>query len=130
MDGHRGIEGTCRSCRASIFWLKQTKWDAVLDRYVVAAAAKANPIDIAPNVKGNLVLNVAGGIYRIATKEEIETAHRERKNLYLSHFASCEFSARHRKEKQDEAIMFSKRKQRDRANEALYGRLKKKGASA
>lgn len=119
----------CRSCKAEIHWLKQKKWDGVLERYVLAPGAKASPIDVTPNVKGNLVLDILGGVYRIATKDEIELAAAEGKNLYISHFAVCPFSARHRKEKQDEAIMLSKRKQRERANEAIFGPLKKEASA-
>lgn len=120
----------CRSCREPIHWLKQSKWDETLQLYVVVPRAKNNPINANPNEKGNLILNVAGGVYRFATADEKKLAERQGKNLYISHFSTCRFADRYRKEAQETAIMHSKRKQRDRANEALYGSMRQRGTKA
>lgn len=58
---------------------------------------KTNPVEAAPAPDGNLVIDRVKVIYRFATKDEIERAKSENKNLYLSHFAKCEFAESFRK---------------------------------
>jgi len=53
---------------------------------------RPNPIEVKPHEKGNLVIDRNKGIYRFATKTEIEFARRENKNLYISHYSNCPFS--------------------------------------
>lgn len=51
-----------------------------------------NPIEAAPSPQGNLVINREKGIYRVATKGEIEEARAKKKNLYISHFSNCPYA--------------------------------------
>lgn len=78
--------GLCRSCGAAIIWLKHKE------------TGKANPIDALPASDGNLFINRDAGLYRQATGEEKEKAIKIKKPMYISHFATCPNSARHRKE--------------------------------
>jgi hypothetical protein len=79
----------CRKCKKPIMWLKH---------YL---SGGLNPVEIeplnSPERKGNLVIDREKGIYRIATPAEVGRAVREKKNLYISHFATCEFAESFRK---------------------------------
>jgi hypothetical protein len=70
----------CRRCVTEIIWLKH------------ATTNKPAPIEAAPHPDGNLVISREKGLYRQATDEEKETARVEGKNLYINHFATCEFA--------------------------------------
>ncbi len=78
------LRGYCRKCGKAVVFLKLKKADGTI--------GKNNPIEAAPHSKGNLVVSLEKGLYRFATKDELELAHRENKNLYISHFAYCEFA--------------------------------------
>lgn len=78
------MQGNCRKCKKPIVFLKQKKADGTI--------GKNNPVEIEPHPKGNLVISLEKGLYRLATEEELELAKRENKNLYVSHFAYCEFA--------------------------------------
>jgi hypothetical protein len=70
----------CRRCVTEIIWLNH------------ATTGKPAPIEAAPHHDGNLVISREKGLYRQATAEEKETAKVEGKNLYINHFATCEFA--------------------------------------
>jgi hypothetical protein len=53
---------------------------------------RPNPIEVNPHEKGNLVIDRNKGLYRVATTTEIEVARRDKKNLYISHYATCPFA--------------------------------------
>lgn len=74
----------CKSCGAPVLWLKHHQ------------TMKLNPIDAAPDRNGNLAISREKGLYRIATGNEIEIAKHEGKNLYISHFATCQDADLHR----------------------------------
>lgn len=80
----------CSSCGTLIHWLKK----ATDDR-----AARPNPIDVAPNEAGNLVLDISHGLYRFATPDELLLARDTGKRLYISHFATCKQADKHRRKK-------------------------------
>ena len=69
----------CRSCGANILWARTSN-------------GKAMPLDATPNPKGNLVVDGKGCI-GAATKGELPDGEVR----YISHFATCPNSAKHRK---------------------------------
>lgn len=75
----------CQKCGKEILWLAHHQ------------TRKANPIEAEPAKNGNLVINREKGIYRFATPNEIEVAKLNNKNLYISHFATCEHAKSFRK---------------------------------
>lgn len=75
----------CRRCKEEIIWLKQLPNEKNPE-------PKANPIEARPHPDGNLVIDRAQGLYRIATDEEKRIAKETGKNLYISHFATCKFA--------------------------------------
>ena len=72
----------CQKCGTEIMFLKMLPTERTPE-------PKANPVEVAPSMSGNLVVDRERGLYRIATREELATAGLERKNLYISHFAHC-----------------------------------------
>lgn len=81
----------CEKCETEILWLKAVPTEKNPD-------PKPNPIEAVPHEKGNLVINREKKLYRFATKEEIEIAREQNKNLYISHYATCEFAKSFRKQ--------------------------------
>lgn len=79
--------GNCQKCGKEILWLRHHRTE------------KSNPVEAAPAKDGNLVISREKGLYRLATPEEIERAELHNKNLYISHFAKCEFAESFRREK-------------------------------
>ncbi|HEX9959841.1 MAG TPA: hypothetical protein VGB00_02845 [Pyrinomonadaceae bacterium] len=77
----------CQKCGREILWLKHFE------------TGKSNPIEAEPAKDGNLVISREKGLYRLATPEEIDRAKIYKKNLYISHFAKCEFAKSFRKGK-------------------------------
>ena len=79
-----GAAGTerCRSCGAEML-------------FVVTVNQKVMPVDADPSPKGNVRLREGG--CQVLAGEALEQARAAGERLYLSHFASCEFAARHRK---------------------------------
>ena len=73
----------CEACNAEIMFLMQANAEG---EYV---STKANPIEVKPHEKGNIVVNREKGVYRMATPNEKEIAKEHNKNLYISHFATC-----------------------------------------
>lgn len=63
----------CKACKTEIIWL----------------GGQVNPVEAEANPDGNLVVSKERGLYRFATKEEIEFAKETGKKLYISHFAKC-----------------------------------------
>lgn len=87
MANDSNLYGKCRSCGKAVVFLKLKKKDGTV--------GKNNPIEINPHRKGNLVISLEKGLYRFATKAEIELAQTKHKNLYISHFAYCAFAKSH-----------------------------------
>lgn len=75
----------CQKCETEIMWLT----GQVSEKN---PKPRPNPIEVIPHQKGNLVIDRKRSLYRIATKEEIERAKSEKKNLYISHYATCKFA--------------------------------------
>lgn len=71
----------CRSCEASVLWLEHK------------TTGKRAPIDRDPVPDGNIMVDLAGGTYRILTgdarQEAIDTGY----ELHLNHFITCPQSA-------------------------------------
>lgn len=83
----------CRACPMEVIFLKQKKDDGSI-------SDRQNPIEKEPDKeKGNLIISVSQGLYRFATKEEIEFAKANNKNLYVSHFGRCPNAKKFRKDK-------------------------------
>jgi hypothetical protein len=78
------LRGNCKECGKAVAFLKLKKVDGTF--------GKNNPIEIEPHSKGNLLISLEHGLYRFATKAEIELAQRKNKKLYISHFAYCPFA--------------------------------------
>ncbi len=68
----------CRSCGATIWWVKTTR-------------GKAMPIDPVETTEGNI--NLCEGVAHVLGPIEQEPG----KAYYTSHFATCPHAARHRK---------------------------------
>jgi len=75
----------CQKCKKEIIWLTALPT-------VKNPNPRPNPVEARPHENGNLVIDRKQGVYRFATKTEIEVARRENKNLYISHFSNCPFS--------------------------------------
>lgn len=75
----------CRSCGKEILMLKHGR------------TLKINPVEAAAHADGNLVISRTRQLYRMATAEEKQTARATGKNLYISHFATCEQAKTFRK---------------------------------
>lgn len=88
----RNNMATCRACGKEIYWLRLLPTDKNPD-------PKSNPIDMAPNPNGSLVIDVNKGMYRFATGNEKEVAKLNGRNLYISHFETCPNADRFRSSK-------------------------------
>lgn len=75
----------CSKCKKEILWLKAQPTEKNPE-------PKPNPIEAEPHINGNLVIHRELELYRFATPSEIETAKRDGKNLYISHYATCPFA--------------------------------------
>lgn len=79
-------EGTCRSCKAPVYW-------------TTTAKGKKMPVDVKPDTQGKLVLfmNDTG----IQSRHEDDATEGQLDRLegrrYISHFATCVHAAHHRK---------------------------------
>lgn len=69
MDNKRKI-AFCSACGAQIYWLKQAD----------KPNAKANPITVKTELKGNITVDLAAGTYKIVAPGE---------GQHVSHFADC-----------------------------------------
>jgi hypothetical protein len=76
----------CKSCGKEVIWLKHHE------------TLKPNPIDAEPSINGNIVISREKGLYRMATRNEMEIARNDNKNLYISHFATCKDAKDHKKQ--------------------------------
>lgn len=75
----------CQHCEKPIMWLKDKE------------TLKFAPIEQKPSADGNVF--IGGGLYRMATPEEIEKAKKINKPLYINHFATCAFAEQFRRDK-------------------------------
>lgn len=71
----------CDSCGAPLRWHKARPTQK-------NPFPKANPLDVYPNQKGNISL-FPNGEYEILTKQVLEKARAENKELFTSHFSTC-----------------------------------------
>lgn len=77
--------GKCRSCDASIVWVKTAASDG----------AKSMPMDARPAPDGNVWLNDQGRAVVAANHGGVPAG----KRAFLSHFATCPNRAEHRRSK-------------------------------
>lgn len=77
----------CAKCKTRLLWLAYHE------------NGKFSPIEEKPSANGNLAIDRKRGIYRFATKEEIEKSRSGGGNLYITHFAKCKFAEIFRKSK-------------------------------
>jgi hypothetical protein len=69
----------CKACGVELVWLKHER------------TKKPMPIEAAPHVEGNIVVNLGNKTYRIANDKEYE-GHKisdTGPKLHVSHFARC-----------------------------------------
>jgi hypothetical protein len=74
----------CRSCPARVLWLANV------------TTHKRAPIDAAPAVGGNIVVDLDAGTYRIVTGIEREDMIGRGDPLHLNHFVTCPNAAEHK----------------------------------
>lgn len=75
----------CRSCGASIYWLKND------------TTGRPAPIDARPDATGNIVITVEGGALRYRVLSPDELAAGVEGELHMNHFVSCPNAAKHHK---------------------------------
>lgn len=73
----------CRSCGAAIIW-------------ATMPSGKKNPLDAEPSLIGNVRLG-DGGTAAPLRDAEILKAREDGEALYISHFATCQNAAQHRR---------------------------------
>jgi hypothetical protein len=77
------MPSVCNSCKQEILWAKTEN-------------GRSMPIDPKPIGRGTLELTVVNADYRVRVVPKEERKFRG--DLYRSHFASCPFAEKHRKE--------------------------------
>lgn len=75
----------CEACGTPIWFLRNN------------TTGKINPIEIRPHPDGNIAINLAERLYRIATPEQIASAKLKGQKRYISHFVTCPESKKFRR---------------------------------